>query len=134
MTMTRFENELGNGKPKKDEPKSTFTSRIATAAVADFKKEGNFRKTNGGELFYILERPVAVVVPLADNSIELHTLVMRRFNVNAASKDIYSALLIGFQIEAFQYGKEVVVHQFSHADIDTKTLYVSLLDAASMLT
>jgi hypothetical protein len=62
---------------------------------------GNFRKTNGGELFYILERPAAVVVPLADNSIELHTLVMRRFNVNASSKDIYSALLVGFQLKHF---------------------------------
>ncbi len=133
MEMTGFEKELGNGKPRKDEPKSTFMSRITKAAVADLKHIGNFRKTNGGELFYILEQPTGAVVPLANNSIELHTLVMRRFNVNAASKDIYSALLTGFQIEAFQYGKEVVVHQFSHADIDTKTLYVSLLDEASML-
>ena len=38
-----------------------------------------------------------------------------------------------FQVEAFQYGKEVEVYQFSHVDVNTKTFYVSCLDEENVL-
>jgi energy-coupling factor transporter ATP-binding protein EcfA2 len=72
-------------------------------------------------------------VPLDKRAIELATLIQRRFNINASSADIYIALVNAFQVEAFQYGKEVEVFQFSHANVDTKTLYVSCLDEENVL-
>jgi hypothetical protein len=84
-------------------------------------------------LFFIVREPSGVVVPLAKGSIQLATLIQRRFNINASSTDVYNALVNAFQVEAFQYGKEVEVHQFSHADVASKTLYVSLLDEENVL-
>jgi hypothetical protein len=130
---TFFARAYGNGRPGKDEAKSHFISKAAQAAVKDLKQIGSFRKTVGKELFYILREPSGAVVPLDKRSIELAMLIQRRFNINASSADIYNALVSAFQVEAFQYGEEVEVYQFSHVNVNTKTLYVSCLDEDNVL-
>jgi hypothetical protein len=133
MQETFFECAYGNGRNEVDEARGHFISRVAQAAVKDLKQIGSFHKTVGNELFYILREPTGVVVPLEERSIQLATLIQRRFNINASTKEIYRALVCAFQVEAFQHGKELEVHQFSHADLKTKTLYVSLLNEEHIL-
>ncbi len=130
---THFARAYRNGRPNNDEAKSLFISRAAQEAVRDFKEIGTFRKTAGKELFFIVRTPSGVVVPLEKGSIQLATMIQRRFDINATSADIYNGLVNAFQVEAFQYGEEVEVHQFSHADVISKTLYVSLLDEENVL-
>ena len=130
---TYFARAYGNGRPSKEEAKSHFISKAAQAAVKDLKQIGSFRKTIGKELFYILREPSGAVVPLDKRSIELATLIQRRFNINASSADIYNALVNAFQVEAFQYGKEVEVYQFGHVNVNTHTLYVSCLNEENVL-
>ena len=113
--------------------RAKFMSKAAQHAVLDLKQVGRFRRTAGGQLFYSIEKPTPLIVPLIEDDIRLQTLINDKFSVNAASANLYKHLVVAMQMEAHRNGEMIKVHQFCHANKTTKTIYVSLLDGARMI-
>jgi hypothetical protein len=122
-----------SGKTPKGMSRAKFMSKAAQLAVDDLKQVGKFRRTAGGQLFYTMEQPKPLIVPLIEGDIRLQTLVNEKFSVNAASSHLYNHLVVAMQMEAYLRGEIIEVHQFCHANRTTKTIYVSLLDGARMI-
>jgi len=130
--IARFAATYGNGEKNKRESRAAFMARSAQAAVQDLKAVGKFRRTSGGQLFYTLDKPIKVI-PLIAGDIRLQVLMSEKFGINSASTDIYRHLVTAFQTECYQNGEIIEVYQFSHADKETKTFYMSLFDGQNMI-
>jgi hypothetical protein len=128
-----FAGVFGDGKKPEGVSRPVFMSKAAQAAVSDLKKVGTFRRTSGGQLFYFLEKPKPRVVPLIADDIRLKTLINTKFNINAASREVFSHIVTAMQMECFENGLVAEVHQLSHFDRRSKTAYFSLMDGAYML-
>lgn len=120
----------GDGKKMDGESRPRFLHRAAEAAVADLKKEGKFCRTSGGLLFYVTKNSVT---PLTDEDLRLRSLIDEKFHINPASREIYGHLLAAFQMAAHNNGELIEIYSFAHADPNTKTIYISLLDGKRML-
>lgn len=125
--------KYGSGKTPKGVSRAKFMSNAAECAVNDLKRVGKFRRTTGGQLFYTVETPTPLIVPLIEGDIRLQTLICEKFIVNSASTNLYQHLVVAMQMEAHRYGEIIEVHQFCHANKETKTIYVSLLDGRRMM-
>jgi energy-coupling factor transporter ATP-binding protein EcfA2 len=123
----------GSGKTREGMSRAKFMSKAAQQAVSDLKQVGRFRRTVGGQLYYTMEKPTPLIVPLIEGDIRLQTLINDKFSVNAASANLYKHLVVAMQMEAHRHGEIIEVHQFCHANKTTKTIYVSLLDGARMI-
>ena len=108
-------------------------SKAAQQAVLELKQVGRFRRTVGGQLYFTMEKPTPLIVPLIEGDIRLQTLINDKFSVNAASTGLYKHLVVAMQMEAHRCGEIIEVHKFCHADKTTKTVYVALLDGARMI-
>jgi energy-coupling factor transporter ATP-binding protein EcfA2 len=123
----------GTGRTPKGMSRAKFMSNAAQRAVDDLKQVGKFRRTTGGQLFYTMEKPTPLIVPLIEGDIRLQTLINDQFGVNAASANLFKHLVVAMQMEAHRHGAIIEVHQFCHANKETKTIYVSLLDGKRMI-
>ena len=130
---SRFLTFFGTGKSPKGMSRAKFMSIAAEHAVHDLKQVGKFRRTTGGQLFYTMETPTPLIVPLIEGEIRLQMLINGMFRVNAASANLYKHLVVAMQMEAYRNGEIIEVHQFCHANKESKTIYVSLLDGRRMI-
>ena len=123
----------GTGKTPKNTSRAKFMSRAAQYAVDDLNASGRFRRTAGGQLFYTIDQPTPLIVPLTEGDIRLQLLMNDKFGINAASTNLYGHVVVAMQMEAHRHGELIEVHQFCHANKQTKTVYVSLLDGKRMI-
>jgi hypothetical protein len=128
-----FREAYRDGFKPKELSRSQWLYECTQAAIRDLDDVGDFRKTSGGALFYLLQRPSTHVVPLIKDSIQLRTVIEKRFRITPGTfPQLYRAIDEACEREAFKRGKPVNVYQFAHADLDAKTLYVAL-DESTML-
>jgi hypothetical protein len=130
---SKFLTFYGTGKKRKTISQARFMSRAAEYAVNDLKGCGKFRRTAGGQLFYTMDQPAPLIAPLIEGDIRLQMLISEKFGVNAASTNLYRHLVVAMQMEAHRHGEIIEVHQFCHANKESKTVYVSLLDGKRMI-
>lgn len=123
----------GTGKTPKKISRAKFMSKAAQHAVDDLNVSGRFRRTAGGQLFYTIDQPTPLIAPLTEGDIRLQMLINDKFGVNAASTNLYNHLVVAMQMEAHKRGEIIEVHQFCHANKESKTVYVSLLDGKRMI-
>lgn len=107
--------------------RSEWLYECTKAAIRDLENVGDFRKTTGGALFYLLERPSTHVVPLTRDSIQLRMVIEKRLGITWGTfPQLYNAIAEACEREAFQRGRPVSVYQFAHSDLDSKVLYVAV--------
>jgi hypothetical protein len=122
-----FREAYNDGIKPKDVSRSEWLYQCIKAAILDLEDIGDFRKTSGGALFYLLRRPSTHVVPLTKDSIQLRLVIEKRLGITPGTfPQLYNAIAEACEREAFQYGRPVNVYQFAHSDLESKVLYVAL--------